>query len=191
MAGNVRRISSITKRANTGAANNDGDDARDVRVTSDTASGLSVDDSFDPSEFDGAGNDADGRIEPEAPYGRKADGTPRKRRGRQVGTGTGTGEGKSRASKKKGALGVEGLSSILCNLTVMVAAATKVPEACLSNEETTLIADALENVAQYYDFSLNSKAVAWANLAMTVGGIAGSHIVAYKLRRDHEMRNAA
>jgi hypothetical protein len=73
----------------------------------------------------------------------------------------------------------------------MVASVARVPEAALSNEETSLISSAMENVAQFYDFSLNSKAVAWANLAMTVGGIAGAHIVAYKIRREHEQNRAA
>jgi hypothetical protein len=87
-------------------------------------------------------------------------------------------------------LGIEGLASILTNLTVMVAAATHIPETIVSIEEATLISNAAENVAQYYDWSVDSKAVAWANLAMVVGGIAGSHVVAYKIRREGERRAA-
>ena len=191
MAGTIRRISGGIKRPFAG----DGDGASNVtdinQYTSDTADGLSDDVSVNPVDF---GSTDDGEIiDAEAPYGRKADGTPRLRRGRKSGgASTGASEGKSsRAAKKKSALGVEGLASIMANLTLMVAAATKVPEVVLSNDETTLISDAVENVAQYYDFSLNSKAVAWTNLAVTVGGIVGAHVVAYKLRRDHEQRLAA
>jgi hypothetical protein len=79
----------------------------------------------------------------------------------------------------------------MSNMTLMLAAATNIPEASLSNDETTLISNAAENVAQFYDFSLDSKAVAWANLAMVTGGIIGAHVIAYKIRRDTERQRAA
>jgi hypothetical protein len=187
MSGNVRRISTLPKRADAGAGNRAiADDGNDQR-TSDVAGGLSDVAVFDLGTVsEGYGDSAD-VIDPEAPYGRKADGTPRKRRGRQSGSARAEGEKVSRSAKtKKGALGVEGLASIMANMTLMLAAVSKTPECALSNEETTLISEAVENVAQFYDFSLDSKAVAWANLAMTAGGIIGAHVVAYKIRRDSE-----
>jgi hypothetical protein len=180
------RITRLTKRADNSVAGNGDVAGANDQHTSDVASGLSDCDVIDISDVNGGiGAEA---ADPEAPYGRKADGTPRKRRGRQPRLDGGNGaETKSRASKKaKGSLGVEGLASIMANMTLMLAAATKVPEAALSNDETALISEAVENVAQFYDFSLNSKAVAWANLAMTAGGIIGAHVVAYKMRVDAE-----
>jgi hypothetical protein len=73
----------------------------------------------------------------------------------------------------------------------MIGAASHIPEAIISNDEATLISAAAENVAQYYDWSVDSKAVAWANLAMVVGGIAGAHVVAYKMRREGERERRA
>jgi hypothetical protein len=186
MSGNVRRISTLPKRTDTSAGNRAITDDGNDQHTSDAASGLSDVAVFDLGALsEGYGDSAD-IIDPEAPYGRKADGTPRKRRGRQAGSARPEGEKSARSSKKKSALGVEGLASIMANMTLMLAAVSKTPECALSNEETTLISEAVENVAQFYDFSLDSKAVAWGNLAMTAGGIIGAHVVAYKIRRDGE-----
>jgi|WetSurMetagenome_2_1015567.scaffolds.fasta_scaffold46778_4 hypothetical protein len=191
MAGNVRRITGVSKRANSVVDGNAGDNDGNDQHTSVAADGLSDVAVFDLGAVSEGYGESDNVIDIEAPYGRKADGTPRKRRGRQSGTASAAGQSSRPAKAKKGALGVEGLSSILANLTLMLAAASKTPEAALSNEETTLIADAVENVAQYYDFSVNSKAVAWANLAVTTGGIIGSHVIAYKMRMEKERNRAA
>lgn len=141
--GTSRRVDSAPKPASDGPA-------------------LSATDAFGPSA-----GDAIPDVDPEAPFGRFEDGTPRKRRARGTGTGTSSGPRKS-ASETKG--DVSGIESLLISIHLMGAVALKQPGLALNEVEAKRLAVAVQQVQAQYPFVIDAKTQAWINLA-AIGGM--------------------
>jgi hypothetical protein len=68
----------------------------------------------------------------------------------------------------------------------MVEGATKIPEAALTEDEARKIAECSARVASFYTGSVSPKTQAWTALLLALGGIYGSRVVAFVLRRRAE-----
>ena len=79
----------------------------------------------------------------------------------------------------------------LMSLHTMVAAAIKVHEAEISEEEARKIAEATARVASFYTGAMSDKAQAWSALMIVLGGVYGSRAVAYMLRQRAERESLA
>lgn len=112
--------------------------------------------------------------------GAGSDGTePRKRRGRKPGT---------KNKPKETSDNLAGIESILFSIHAMGAAITHTPELALSMEEAHLIADAAQKVAENYPLVVDPKTVAWINLAMVLGTVYGTRIIAIGARHKEERK---
>lgn len=115
-----------------------------------------------------------------APFGRFANGKPRKRRAKGAGK-TGTGNGKRNPAQE-----AIPLASLLYS-THFLASKFLVPELELTEDESKTMARALAEVGQYYDVPIVSpQNVAWYNLATTAAMIYGTRFVAYRNRARRE-----
>lgn len=127
---------------------------------SDPAEPVSISDAFGPSAADAAPD-----TDPEAPFGRFPDGTPRKRRPR--GSGPASGPRKS-ATETKG--DISGIESLLVSIHLMGAVALKQPGLALNEVEAKRLATAIQQVQAQYPFVIDAKTQAWINLA-AIGGM--------------------
>ena len=87
---------------------------------------------------------------------------------------------KAKSAGNSPALGV--FAASLASVSIFLAAYSATPEVAIHQEEATAITQALDNLAQEYDLTASGKTAAWINLATTLGMVAGSHFVAYKIR---------
>lgn len=136
-----------------------------------SGSGFSDPDTAAPAP--GNGGDAD------APYGRFANGKPRKRAAR----GSKSSNGNSKRSPAQEAIP---LASLLYS-THFLASKILVPELELTEDEAKTMGRALSEVGQYYDVPMVSpQQIAWYNLATTAAMIYGSRFIAYRNRSRKE-----
>lgn len=130
----------------------------------------------DPDATTGPGNSADG----DAPFGRFANGKPRKRPARGAKSNGGT-TGKRNPSQE-----AIPLASLLYT-THFLASKILVPELELTDDEAKMMGRALADVGQYYDVPMVSpQQIAWYNLASTAAMIYGTRFVAYRNRSRKE-----
>jgi len=96
----------------------------------------------------------------------------RKSRGRPAGER----KPKSTQSGKKEKLSARQLTGIIYLGNSAAASALKAPALEIDEKEAALIADAVVDVLQYYDFEASAKTVAWANLVGTLATVYGLRI---------------
>lgn len=155
--------------------------------TADSAAVGAIDGSantFDPSSY---------TPEPDAPFGRFANGNPRKRPvgGRTATSGGGSnrtrsGSGKSDTSKATG-----DLTKLLHSLHMMGATFLSIPQLELDESEADKIAAAVARVTDLYDVPMMSEeARAWTNLAMVTGTVYGPRFLSYTLDKKPKKQNA-
>ena len=72
----------------------------------------------------------------------------------------------------------------------MLALYAKTPEIALDQKEAKLIAEAVANVGEHYDLTMDPKTGAWVNLFMVVGGLYGPRFFAFRSRRLAEKAEA-
>lgn len=177
----------VAATANEGGSNGAAGDA-------DAAGGNSAADDNGAQWTSFGGNGADGRgysdpdtltdsgsgSDPSAPFGRFANGKPRKRRAKGTGkSGAGTG-------KRNPAQESIPLASLLYSSHFLLSKIV-VPELELTEDESKTLGRAMADVAQYYDVPMVSpQQVAWYNLATTAAMIYGSRFVAYRTRARKE-----
>ena len=150
------------------------------------------------SDATGGGNGGDsgqggsgGNFDPAAPLGYKADGTPRKRRGRKPGSAAGIG-----GQKASRVPAVDAIAGTLYSIHGLLAAAVA-PELMLSEDEANKLAKATAQVAEVSNWDIDPRALAWSNLTMTAIAIYGPralHIYArvqYERRRKTDGENKA
>jgi len=135
---------------------------RRTERVADASEPLSATDAFGPSAADAPGL---GDTDPDAPFGRFADGTPRKRRPRNSGAGTGP---RKSATETKG--DISGIESLLISIHLMGAVALKQPGLALNEIEAKRLAVAVQQVQAQYPFVIDAKTQAWINLA-AIGGM--------------------
>ena len=120
---------------------------------------------------------------------------PKKRRGRPPknpdvqsesipkGSATGAGTAKKKAaSKTYTASDRVVMGKQLAGMHQMVAMMTGLPELAMSEEEGTMLADAIVNVAEQYDLAIDGKTGAALQLAMTAAMIYGPRALAIRAR---------
>lgn len=100
-------------------------------------------------------------------------GEPR-RRGRPRGSSN----ARSAAPGKKAALNVNAVEAILFSGHAMLAGIVQTPELMIGKDEAHDLAEAIAGVARHYDMDVPAKSLDWANLAMVVGRIEGTRVVA-------------
>lgn len=131
-----------------------------------------------------AGNDAD----ESAPYGRRADGSPRAKPGRKA-SGSGTARTASpRASgpSKKNSTGIKGLEKLLFSMHAMVAIKTKAPELIIDAKEAELLAQAISDVQDHYGFEVSPETAVWVNLVTALGSVYGPRAISIYSRVKKE-----
>lgn len=111
---------------------------------------------------------------------------PRKRRKRTKAELEAAGYYEGRREKVQDRVDVDILTWTLMSIHAMVEGATKIPEAALSEEEAKKIAECSARVAQLYTGAVSEKTQAWTALLLALGGVYGSRIVAYVLRKRAE-----
>lgn len=175
MAG--RRRTSILGTDNDNADANSGTSERIGNSDSGTATDDSVNGRTD-IDVDPTAIERDGGNTGEPITRLNKDGTPRKRRGRKAG------------SAKTSNLDVSGLESLLYAVHMGLASVAKVPELRLEQEEAKTLAEASSNVLRHYDIGATQKAFDWAHLAIAIGTVYGSRIIAIQFRRKAEKEEA-
>jgi hypothetical protein len=126
-----------------------------------------------------AGTDFD----PAAPLGRKADGTPYKRRR------NGSAEPRPQQTKTASKLSVDAVSAALLSIHAMLAALTREPRLALDPSECKALAMGIADVAQHYPHSvMDPKTVAWGNLAVIAMGTYGTRAFAIMNDRKKEQK---
>ncbi len=118
--------------------------------------------------------------DPGAPFGRHADGTPRKRRPYSP-RGTG-----AKTATEKSTVSVRGIEKLLYSIHQMGAAMLSAPELELDEKESRDLANAIRDVQEHYSVSISPKAEAWANLAVVAVGLYGTRAVAIASRVSGE-----
>lgn len=144
-----------------------GDDAADSSIVA----GIETVSPGDIAGSDGTGNDS---------IALNADGTPRKRRGRKPGAGTGSRSGSTATSKKANLAGIE---SILFSAHLMAAAAFKMPELALTQDDNAKLAAAFADVAQHYPIGVDPKTAAWVNFGIVAAGLYVPRVIAARKRK--------
>ena len=88
---------------------------------------------------------------------------------------------------------IDVLTWALLGIHSMLEGATKVPEMALDENEARKIAECSARVSAFYIGEANPKIQAWGALAMVLGTVYGTRIVAYQLRMrsEREERNKA
>ena len=104
---------------------------------------------------------------------------PRKR-------GRPAGKGKKAASP----INISGIELLLYTTHNLLAAKTSVPELELDKAEATLLATAIADVAQHYNWlsKVSAEQVAWANLAQTVAAVYAPRYMTYRMRKSMEKK---
>lgn len=69
-----------------------------------------------------------------------------------------------------------------------LAALVNVRELELSEDEARKLSDASKEVLKHYPLGVSDKTIAWVNLAVIAGGVYGTRIMAYNVRRGAERR---
>lgn len=69
---------------------------------------------------------------------------------------------------------------------MMMAGATKIDELKLSPEESKQLANAVAEVNQHYNVSIDPKVMAWVGLSTTCVSIYAPRIASYKIRASFE-----
>ena len=80
----------------------------------------------------------------------------------------------------------EAIAGALVSIHALLAGITKIPELELTEPEGKAISKALEDVANAYDFAPSPQTQALIGLAVTITGVYGMRIYAYKLRLADE-----
>lgn len=92
-------------------------------------------------------------------------------------------------SEEKIRQGLVNLTEVLMTVHTVGAALLKVEELLLDKSEAAKMADAIENVLKYYPIGVSDKHLAIANLVLTCGGVYGTRVMAYNIRRSQERAN--
>ncbi len=77
---------------------------------------------------------------------------------------------------------------MLLSIHTMGAALFAIPELSLEQKEAAQLAEAIQNVAAFYDIPADPKTIAWVNLATTGMAIYGTRAFAYRNRMMFERR---
>ena len=112
--------------------------------------------------------------------GVRADGEPRKRRGRQPGT--------KNKPKVSSGVSVGALEGLLFSTHQLLAAIAKTPELALDETEAKQLAEAATNVARHYNIEAGAKAIDWSNLMIAMGMIYGTRIAAVMNKKKGEAK---
>jgi len=134
-----------------------------------SAETISIGAAFGPSAGDAPGL---GDTDPDAPFGRFPDGTPRKRRAR---AGTGNSAANATTTKTSDLAGIE---SLLMSVHMMGAIALKSPSFAISELEAKRLAKAVAEVQAQYPLVIDAKTQAWFNLAAIAGIIYVPRVIA-------------
>lgn len=93
----------------------------------------------------------------------------------------------SRGPRKTGTSDLtDGVEFFLGGIFGALSVMTQTPELAISEQEATAVSSALQNVGKHYVGVVDPVKAAWVKLAMTVGGIAGVHLVGFRIRRSRE-----
>jgi hypothetical protein len=133
---------------------------------------------------------ANSGTKPTAAQRRKANSERAKRIWRERRAKSASAESASSASgkKKEVPLHLAGIEALLLSVHTMGAAILNVPELALDPKEAHSLAEAVSNVAQFYDIPADPKTVAWINLGMCGMTIYGTRALAYSNRLKMEAR---
>lgn len=74
-------------------------------------------------------------------------------------------------------------------LHALLSEATRVPELAVSKEEGDAFMLAAKNVMRHYSVTATQKTIDWIAFTGTVGGIYGTRIASYSMRRRDERAN--
>jgi hypothetical protein len=100
--------------------------------------------------------------------------SPRRKRGRPAGSGKSSSAKRSETSRS--------LDSILFSVHMMGAMWMKIPELMLSEDESKMLANAVNKVTELYDIPiLSEKSQAWMGLAIAAGTVYGPRLMTAKL----------
>src|ERR1017187_1223324 len=138
---------------------------------------------FDPTSYSGSGTAPDR----DAPFGRFANGTPRKRRPKGSGGSRGNGNSAGSAPRKSATEVSTFVADLLYGLHEIAANFTHTPELELSEDEAKGLGEATVRVAQEYDLPMpDAKTMAWINLLKVVSVVYGPRVGAVRIRKARE-----
>lgn len=141
---------------------------------------------FEPPAHEPGTGASEGTIsdyDPAAPLGRKADGTPYKRRR------NGSAEPRPQQTKATSKLSVDAVSAALLSIHAMLAALTREPRLALDPSECKALAMGISDVALHYPHSvMDPKTVAWGNLAVIAMGTYGTRAFAIMNDRKKDQK---
>jgi hypothetical protein len=163
-----KSVEGVEQLSNEGIDDISNVDAGNKRVVENESIGgipiVDIAESADSTEYAGSGGD-----------------TAKRKRGRPAGSGKSAG----RKGKEKAApVSVKGIEKVLYSLHAMAAAALKVEELELDQDEAKLLAEAVTEVASYYNTTVDPKILAWAGLIGVCGQLYGPRFAAYKMRKS-------
>lgn len=107
-----------------------------------------------------------------------------RKRGRQLGW-------RKSAPSVPVAVDLSGLTGILLAAHELVAKTTGHPELALNPPEAVALTKCAENVARHYGIQASQKALDWAALVMTAGGIYGLRATAISMKQRKAAKDAA
>lgn len=150
--------------------------------------GSGVESVVDPRTLAGSGTgDGSGEFDPAAPFGRFANGKPRKRApGGGRGSVGGPAANGSVSQAQKALTSIDALTGSLLAIHTTLAALTSIPEIMIREEEAKLIAKNAADLMSTYGGSIDPRAMMWANLAMAMGSVYGPRVLHFYMRTKQE-----
>lgn len=145
---------------------------------------------INPGDVDRAQGNSDGGSGPGNGNGNGASGGSSPGIARKRGRPFGSVNRKSTASVPV-AVDLSGLTGILLAAHELVAKTTGHPELALSAPEAQSLTKCAENVARHYGIQASQKALDWAALVMTAGGIYGLRATAISMKQRKTAKDAA
>lgn len=139
---------------------------------------------------DGSGNDSAGTIggipitSPASAGSAGPAGDAPRKRGRPAGSTS-----KSATREKAAPTTLKGIEKILFSMHTMVAGFVDIPEIEISKDESTMMAEAIAEVASHYNATLDPKALAWFGFAGAMGAVYGPRVAAFRMRKSMEKSN--